>query len=145
MRTPYPEIRRCLDARLLAFVPSLGLTAADVAWPNAGFTPVADRLYLRPSCVYGETFPASLGTRGFERLTGVYQVSVLEVAGAGLERAERAATAIVDHFRGGTWLSSDAGGEFDVCVRVSFAGAAVKEEDRLHIPVSVIWRCDTQK
>lgn len=142
MRTPYPEIRRCLDAHLLAALPGIGLAASDVAWPNAAFAPVAERMYLRPSCVYGETAVASLGEQGFERLTGVYQVSVLEVAGVGLERAERAAAAVTDHFRGGTWLEH---GEFTVCIRVSFAGAAVKEEDRLHIPVSVIWRCDTQK
>ena len=142
MRTPYPEIRRCLDAHLITLLPVIGLEQTDMAWPNAGFTPVDGRMYLRPWCMYGDTYPVSLGVKGFERLVGVYQVSVLEVADTGMERAENTARAIADHFRGGTRL--DCCG-FELCVTTAHAGGAMQDDGRLHIPVSVNWRCDTQK
>jgi len=142
VRTPYPEIRRGLDARLLALLPGIGLTAADVAWPNAAFAPDPDKLYLRPWCMFGETATASLGPKGFERLTGVYQISIYEVADTGLERSEGMAQAIIDHFRGGTRFEYCG---FDLHIRTAYARGATLDDGRLHIPVSVVWRCDTQK
>lgn len=142
MRTPYPEIRRSFDARLLELLPHLGLEPRAVAWPNSAFTPNADELYLRPWCLFGETATVSLGPAGYERLRGVYQVSVFDVAGSGMERAETVARAVVDHFRGGTRLDCQG---FDPRITTAYAGTAMHENGRLHIPVSAVWVCDTQK
>lgn len=145
MKTPTPDIRQSLDARLLDALPALSdldLTAQDVAWPNAAFTPNPDRLYLRPVCLYGETTPASLGPDGFELLRGVYQVGVLDVQGAGLSRAERCAAGLVDAFRSGTVLDCPG---YSLRIRAAWQGAPLVEDGRLLLPVSASWTCYAQK
>ena len=141
--TPTPEIRQCFDGALRDFLPELGLTSeADVAWPNSGFDPNVEHLYLRPAFLPGATAAASLGTDGFERLTGVYQISVLEVADVGLSNAEEIARKLVDRFRGGKVL--DCCGS-RVTITTAYSGTPITEDGRLHIPVSVVWYCYAQK
>lgn len=143
MMTPTPEIRQCLDAKLLAFLPQLSLDPeTDVAWPNSGFDPEVDHLYLRPTCLFSPTEAASLGTDGFERLQGIYQISVLEVQGKGLGRSEDIARSLVDEFRGGTVLNCCG---YEVRVTSAYCGTPTPEDNRLHIPVSVVWYCYAQK
>lgn len=143
MRTPTPEIRQCLDNRLRAFLPELGLDPArDVAWPNEPFEPDTDRLFLRPTCMFAQTSVASLGTHGFERLQGVYQISVFEVAGNRMDAVESIARKLVDHFRGGTFL--DCCG-YELRIRTAYMSTGIEDELRYHIPVSVNWYCYAQK
>lgn len=142
MKTPTPEIRKCFDAKLKDFLPELGLPVSDVAWPNHAFDPNVDALYLRPTCMFGKTTIASLGTDGFENLQGIYQISVLELQGKGLGRSEDIARRLVDEFRGGTVLNC-CGSE--VRITVAYSGTPTPEDNRLHIPVSVVWYCYTQK
>lgn len=190
MKTPYPEIRARLDARLLEVLPGLcaglsagfgteqsqdldqnqnqnqdqsqdqsrdqdldlPLTDADVAWPNVSFIPDAGRVYLKPWCLFADTKPVSLGTDGFERLSGVYQISVFDVAGTGLYRAEHIARALADAFRGGTVLgltgtdgSVSVQNGCEIRISAATAGTARLDDGRLHIPVSVVWTCYVQK
>lgn len=142
MRSPVVEIRSCLDGHLLALLPALGLTAADVAWPNAAFVPNAGAPYLRATCMFAKTDPASLGRAGFERLQGVYQVDVAEVPDTGIGRAEGMARAVVDHFRGGTELAC---GGWVLRVRAAYPGPGIAEDGRYSLPVTVDWYCYAQK
>ncbi len=139
MRTPTPEIRRALDGRLMAALPGLGLDPAqDAAWPNAAFTPHAERPYVRPNCLFGNTSPAGLGPQGFELLSGVYQVDVLGLSGRGVAQAEELARGLADAFRGGARLVC---GEAELRISASSVGPAMHTEGRLRIPVSVRWTC----
>lgn len=104
MKTPISEIHGCFDAALLVFLPTLGVTAADVAWPNVAFNPAVDRLYLQSFLLPARTTTRSLGTDGFEQLKGIYQVTINGVADTGLADMERIADRLVDRFRGGTVL-----------------------------------------
>jgi hypothetical protein len=142
MRTPVAEIRQTLDAHLLSLLPGIGLTAADVAWPNAAFVPRADKPYLRAVCLFAKTDPASLGPTGFERLQGVYQADVVAVPDAGIERAEEIARAVVDHFRGGTELGCSG---WVVRIRAAYPGPGTAEGGRYSLPVSMDWYCYAQK
>lgn len=103
-QTPTPEIRRALYGRLLECLPILGLEKTDVAWPNAVFKPVLARPYLKPFCLFNETELASLSPCGFERLSGIFQITVFGVADTGEGEIEESARVLTDCFRGGTIL-----------------------------------------
>ncbi len=142
MKTPSPEIRQALDKRLLETLPGLGLCAADVAWPNAAFEPKTDRLYLRPTCMFGTTEVPGLGPEGVERLRGIYQVDVFGLLDTGMSETEEIARGLVDAFRGGTRLPCCG---HEMRISKAYPGTARKDNGRLHIPVSVVWSCDTHK
>ena len=140
---PAPEIRQGFDAALQTLCPDIGLDPGkDVAWFNAAFTPDTKRLYLRPACLFSDTSAASLGEDGFERISGIYQISILEVQGMSLGRAESMAREMVERFRGGTVLSFCG---HNVTITTAYYGTPLFEGDRMHLPVSVVWRCYARK
>ncbi len=107
MKTPTPEIRQALYRHLLCALPIGDVTNKDVAWPNAPFTPKAKRIYLAPFCLFNETTVAALSQTGFERVNGIFQVSVNGVLNTGEAEIEEIARVLTDHFRGGTVLQID--------------------------------------
>lgn len=102
--TPSPEIRKAFYERLLCSLPIGDIGESDIAWPNMPFIPQVERMYIAPWLIYAETNTASLSETGFERLTGIFQVSVYGVVNAGEAEIEEAARRITDIFRGGTLL-----------------------------------------
>ena len=105
MRTPTPEIRQAFYKHLLCVLPIRGITQVDVAWPNAPFNPDINRMYIAPFCLFAETATASLSQTGFERLSGVFQVSVYGILNTGESEIEEVARELTDLFRGGTVLT----------------------------------------
>lgn len=104
MTTPTPEIRQALYRHLLCTLPIGAVTVSDVAWPNVPFIPDIHRMYLAPFCLFAETATASLSQTGFERLSGVFQVSVYGILNTGEADMEEVARVLVDAYRGGTVL-----------------------------------------
>lgn len=104
MLTPTPEIRQAFYRRLLENLPFLGVTEADVAWANASFRPQPERVYIAPYCLFAETRIASLSQAGFEEISGIFQINIYGVAGAGEGWLDELAQGFTDMFRGGTFL-----------------------------------------
>ena len=105
MRTPTPEIRQAFYRHLLCALPIRSITQSDVAWPNAPFKPDVNRMYIAPFCMFAATATASLSQSGFERLAGVFQVSVYGILNTGEAEIEEVARELTDLFRGGTVLT----------------------------------------
>lgn len=101
MKTPTPEIRQAFYGRLLEMLPFQGIEPSDIAWPNTGFNADPARVYLAPAVMFGETETATLSESGYEKLTGIFQVSVCGLPGMGEGLLDEIAREITDHFRGG--------------------------------------------
>ena len=105
MKTPTPEIRKALYRHLTCALPlACGITESDIAWPNVPFRPASNRPYVSPFCLFAETEAAALSKSGFERLSGVFQVSVYGVLSTGESALEEIARELVELYRGGTAL-----------------------------------------
>lgn len=102
--TPTPEIRKAFYERLVCSLPIGNIGEDDIAWPNMPFRPQVERMYIAPWCMYAETETTSLSETGFERIAGIFQVSVYGVVNTGEAEIEEAARLITDIFRGGTLL-----------------------------------------
>lgn len=143
MRTPTPEIRQCFDSQLQSLLPALNLSDGDVMWENARGRADPKRLYLAPFFLLQPSEAASIGQDGFERLSGIYQVSVFAPRGQGPKQYEAVARDIVDHFRGGQTLSCCE--DVEIVITTAYTGSAIFESDRVMCPVSVVWHCYIQK
>lgn len=139
MSSPESFIRRSFDQQLQLFCSQYGLDwQKDVAWPNIGFVPEVEKLFLRPHLMFQAAASASLGPDGFQRYGGIYQISVFEVADSGLGKVEPLIQAVTERFKAGTIL--DACGH-QVRITSAYRETALQEEGRLHIPISVEWSC----
>ncbi len=103
------DIRKALYARLSDALPIDGITADDVSWPNAEFTPNVSRMYLTPFCLFGETSTVSLSPTGFERHAGVFQVTIFGILNAGEADLDLVAQDLIGLFRSGTVLEMPSG------------------------------------
>lgn len=143
MRTITPEIRRALDLHLIAILPQLGLDQRqDIAWANIAFEARPDRIYLRPSIMLSPVESVSCGEDGFEKVEGLYQISIFELQNEGLNRAEDMAAKLVDWFRSGTVLMAC---NNRLVVTKAYYAQPSFDNVRLHLPVTAAWYCYVQK
>lgn len=126
----YDVVRSVLDVTLAAY------ESTNVAWENKEYTPTIGTPYLRPIFLPAEPEQAELGTRGRNRLLGIYQISIFAPTGKGAGEAEGIAEDLVAYFKQGKSFTSG-----DVTVRVSRAwrSVAVQEKDWFHVPVTIRW------
>ena len=143
MITPTIEIRQAFDSRLNGALPELGVTPGQVAWTNAKFAPKVGTSFIRPSILFGETRVTSLGEAGFERLNGIYQISVFGVKDTGIADIEKIANDLIELFRGGTVLKLCEGKS--LTITAAYCSGPFELDDRPHIPVTVTWYCYVQK
>lgn len=143
MTTPTPEIRKAFYSRLLGVLPLGEITESDVAWPNVQFRPQTGRMYLAPAILYGETNTASLSEYGFEKLGGIFQVSIYGVADTGEAAIEEVARALTDQFRAGTALALPCANE--ALIRKTYRSGLEFFDARPVVIVSVNWIQYTQK
>lgn len=151
--TPTPEIRKAFYERLLCSLPVGPVGESDIAWPNMPFIPQVERMYIAPWLLFADTVTASLSPEGFEKLSGVFQVSVYGVVNSGEAEIESVARELTDIFRGGTLLQIP--GFNPVHIRnayrssLDFAsqndGSVKKGSGRPVITVSANWHQYTQK
>lgn len=105
MKTPTPEIRQALYRRLLCALPIQEITETDVAWPNVAFDPQVNRMYLAPFCLFGESEMAALSDTGFEKIQGIFQITVYGILHTGEARLERIAADLTNLFRTGSRIA----------------------------------------
>lgn len=134
MSNPISNIRAAFVTRLQEF-PAL----PSVAWENVAFTPVAGVTYIQPFLLPGEPFQAEIGTAGANRHSGVYQISIFAPTGGGMAAVNTLAGSLCDHFKRGTSLTYSG---VTVTIQKAYASAAIQETDRVHVPITVFFRCD---
>lgn len=143
MKTPITIIRRMFDSEFRLLVTRLGYDPEkDVSWPNIQFDPDTSRIYFAVSHLYSPTQTASCGIDGFERLSGIYQITIFDLLDKGVANTEKLANVIIDHFRGGTILHSCG---VEVRIQNTYLGNSVPEDLRFSYPISVNWYCYAQK
>ena len=142
MKTPTPEIRQAFYRRLLTALPLGPVTEADIAWPNSNFRPDPGRVYLAPAVLFAETEIASLSPTGFERLSGIFQISVYGIAGQGEGELDCLGQALTDLYRGGTLLPIPCRQHLSIA-RAWRSG--LHFDDRPWLAVSASWHQYTQK
>jgi hypothetical protein len=111
-----------------------------VAWPGLDFQPAIGTPYLRPSFLSVPTVQATLGLAGFNRYSGILQVSVFHPINQGIIAPTEIAAAVAAHFKRGTSMAQ--GG---VTVRVEApptVNTALTEDGWHHTPVSISWFAD---
>lgn len=133
-----PIIRSCFDAALLDFLPDLQLKKTQVAWFNTNFSPNVKELYIKPVLLMSGTQTVSLGTNCFERMTGIYQVSIFAVKDQGSSAFEQIAARMVDLFRGGKRLVSSG---LEIIIQTAYYGSPLEQDARVMLPVSIVWSC----
>ena len=134
MSNPISSIRAAFVTKLQTFT---GLPS--VAWENVPFTPTAGVTYIAPFLLPGEPFQAEIGTAGINRHSGVYQISIFAPAGGGMAAINTLAGSLCDHFKRGTALSY---GGVTVTVQKAYQSPMQQETDRVHIPITIQFRCD---
>ena len=134
------DIRKTLDRELLGLLPSLGLNEDDVAWKNKAFKPKTKREYLRPVQLPAESRQATLGSDGYLRLSGVYQIGIVGVKDVGSSRMEELADLIVGAFAAGRVL--DCCG-LDLTISMSYKNPDQEDENRPMTPISILYYCHT--
>lgn len=132
------DIRKAFDEQIIRLLPKMGLTQDDVAWPNAKFTPDPNRPYLSMYLLPGQTIQSTLGQDCLVKMVGVYQISIFQPKDIGIGGAETIASLILNEFPLGRVL--------DVCsywvvVNSVYCGAAMQDEDRLLLPVTLAYHC----
>lgn len=134
MSNPISSIRAAFVTKLQTFT---GLPS--VAWENVPFTPTAGVTYIQPFLLPGEPFQAEIGTNGINRHSGVYQISVFYPAGQGVAALNTLTADLCDHFKRGTSLTYSG---VTVTVQKAYQSPMQQETDRVHIPITIQFRCD---
>lgn len=142
MTAPQPDIRACFDSELKNLLPQLNLTASQVAWFNAKFSPDVKKLYIKPTLLLSPTQQVSLGTNGFERVSGIYQISIFALRDVGSASFEAVARGVINYFRAGTKLVYSG---VEITVQTSYSGTPLEQEDRVLLPVSIVWFCYVER
>ena len=146
MTNPTAEIRQVLYARLIQSLPIGTITADDVAWPNAEFSPDVTRMYLAAFCLFGETNTASLSETGFEKQSGVFQVTIFGVLNSGEFDLDSVALELLQNFRSGVVLEMTQGRlTFQKTYRSSIIigrreGLLAQTDSRPQVVVSAHWQ-----
>ena len=133
MSMQYGEIQAALDGRLATFARE---NQCDVAWENMTLDSSSDRPYLQCALLPARPYQATLGTGGFIRLSGLYQVNVVCPQGIGSGPPRNLADLLIRHFKPGTSLTR---GAVNLGIDCAWRSSAVQEPDWYLIPVSVSW------
>lgn len=130
-----PDIQAALDAWLGAFADD---AAIPVAWQNIPFTP-PDGPYLRVNYLPAKPYSVDLAGECVVH-PGIYQITVVSLAGRGRSQAIKLAGIVAELFRYGQEMEGDG---FTVYVSSSPAVMPpVSSPISWEVPVSVSWRVD---
>lgn len=127
----YYRLSRALDGHL-----NLMSALPAIAWPNTSFKPTVGELWLRPTILPAESFPASIGIYGTNRLSGVYQIDIFSPLDAGRRPSVQMVDDIIEHFSRGLTIEVD---NLVVHIEESWPSASNAEETWYHTPVNVNW------
>lgn len=136
------HVRAFCDGRLAGALAALGLGLEQVAWPNRPFHPKNGEMYLRPVLIANPSEPKSLGRKGFDALSGIYQIMIAAPLNQGAGPAETLAGPLLALFPGGDRF----GGEgFDLIITAAWEGTAEAFDGRWCLPLSIVWKAYTQR
>lgn len=124
-----------LEARL-----SANAGGVAVAWPNQGYTPVHGTPYLRPTLLPARIEQASLGSTGYNRERGIYQIDCFYPVATGRKAGMTKAEALAVVFKRGTVIS---GTGFSIRIVNAYVGAMRQEPNWAVFPVIVEYLADT--
>lgn len=129
---------------------TIGLSPAlDIVERNTPYKPSVATAYLEADILPAQAIQASLGDTGYNRQSGIYQVTVCYPVGQGDVPAITIADAIIAHFKRGTSLT-----ESGLTVRVSgppyrtpavidtIAVGETRGAPYFRVPVSIPWISD---
>lgn len=133
MAAIYAAVQAAFDQRLGGFADARG---HDVAWPNTRYRPLRDALWLRPRLEPRRSRLATLGTGGFDRVSGDYRIEIVAPAGGGTAAAATVADGLLAEFSRGLQLAE---GAVTVDVVDSRRAPARQERRGLVMPVVVRW------
>lgn len=133
MANVFRDIQAALDGKLKVY------QSSNVAWENAGYTPVIGTAYLEPLFMPGQPTPAGLGSSAKNRHVGIYQINVYQPLGSGAGDGVAIADALVSFFKRGTIITQNG---INVRCRQSWREKAQPEGSWYVIPVSVLWWAD---
>ena len=131
MSDAFKDISSALSARLDTISP-----AVPTAWENYPFTPTADTLYLRETCIQGDSDAAAIGVAAMDFTLGIYQVDIFAPLNGGKNVALEQADIVADLFKRATILTYN--GVDVVITKVSRgAGAVDANSTYWHLPIFV--------
>lgn len=134
------EIEASVEEGLAVHLSTLTLSPAmPIAWPNVGYDPTSDG-YLKVQHFPVDTNQATLGTNGKNRITGIYQVSVMWPKNQGAIAPKERAALISAHFKRGTVITQDG-----LNIRINqppHVSGAIEEKAFLQVPVSISYQVD---
>lgn len=115
-----------------------GYTSAMIAAPNVPFTP--GQRYLRASILRNTTRQITLGTAGYNRHVGIFQVDVMWPENGGETSPVEIAGAIAAHFKRGTTFTYQ-----DVIIRITMPptiAPGLQSPPSYMVPVSIAYQAD---
>lgn len=111
-----------------------------IAWPNVSFTPPAAGKYLRARHLPNTPEQISLGSTGFNRHVGLFQVDVVWPEGVGETAPKEIAGAIVAQFKRGTEFTRES-----IIIRIPAPPAiapSIQDGKSYVIPVTIRYQAD---
>jgi len=127
--TLYTDIRAALVTQLSTMT---GVPA--VAWENSTYSPVVGTPYLIPSVLWAEGSQAELGVNGRNWERGIYQITAVYPANAGVGLINAMAGKIRERFKRGTELVYNG---VTVKIRKVYLGPQTIEAAGIQQPVSI--------
>lgn len=130
-------ILKSLESALAAAVADM-----PVAYQNIRFAPVDGQVHLESQQLPATTQNPTMGD-GFERRPGIFQVTVVGIAGEGLVGVLTAAETVVAAFARGRTLH-DADGVRVIVDESPSIGPGIPDEPWYRVPVSIPYLADVQ-
>jgi hypothetical protein len=128
----FTDIQAALEVKLALLNPAL-----PTAYENVPYTPTPGTAWCRVNLLPAPTEPASIGTNGYTRHEGIFQVSLYYPVGYGPGPALAKADAVASLFARGTELSA---GTTSLKVVTSSRGPALQDADWFHVPITIQWQ-----
>lgn len=133
-------IEAIIEDALATHLATLTLSPAmPIAWPNVDYQPTSSG-YLHVQHFPVDTNQSTLGTTGKNRISGIYQVSVMWPKGEGGVQPKERAALVAGHFKRGTVITQDG-----LNIRINkppHVVAAIEEKKFLQVPVSISYQVD---
>ncbi len=117
------------------------LTTLSVAksYENVKYEPTVGTAYVRERFLPDASVQESLGSAGYNRITGVYLIDAFCPAGEGVDDAEDLADTVLAAFARGSVLTSSG---VSVVIEKSYRSAGRSESDWYQVPIVVQFRAD---
>ncbi len=115
------------------------VTSVAQAYENVKYEPTVGTAFVRERFLPDPSVQESLGSAGYNRITGVYLIDAFCPSGVGVDDAEDLADTILAAFVRGSILTSSG---ISVVIEKSYRSGGRSEPDWYQIPIVVQFRAD---